>query len=499
LSLLPPVSRWSSRPSHVLAAALGGLVVTTFPISVFSLALPQLEHEFRASLDAVTWVITAPLLGFAIALPALGRISDLFGHRRVYLAGTCGAGVFAFLSALAPTLSSLIVFRTLGQVTGAATTPASLAMIAAVYPPDRRLRIMGLWSLAAAGSPVVGIVAGGPLIQAFGWRSIFLIQGFLSVPAICYAWLVLPKGTARNRAKIDVWGLAILAVALTAGMVALELLPQRGALLWVIPSAVACVAGFAAFFAVEKRAASPVLPLEMLRIRNFCAPTITQALSTFAYMGGYILTPLLLETQFGMSVSRASLILLARPIAFCIGAPVTSRMSMLTPRRAAIGGTALMAIALPVFALGAGLLSLSLVMAGNVLAGFGNGMSQPALTTAVVNAVSADRHATASGFMQMMGQVGAVAGIAVAGAIVAAGAGTGRFAHRISHRGHSGVPGFRDGLVHRVLAHAAGRTHRAAVGSGDGERASLTGRPGPAGQARSGATGSLRWANPRDP
>jgi MFS family permease len=419
LSPLPAVSRWSSRPSHVLAAALGGLVVTTFPISVFSLALPQLETEFHASLDAVTWVITAPLLGFAVALPALGRISDLFGHRRVYLAGTVGAGVFAFASALAPTLSSLIIFRTLGQITGAATTPASLAMIAAVYSPDRRLKIMGLWSLAAAGSPVVGIVAGGPLIQLFGWRSIFLIQGV--------AWLVLPKGTARNRARVDVWGLVILAVALTAGMVALELLPQHGMLPWVILTALVFVAGFAAFFVVEKKAVSPVLPLEMLRIRNFYVPTLTQALSTFAYMGGYILTPLLLETQFGMSVSRASLVLLARPIAFCIGAPVTSRISRLTPRRAAIGGTGLMAIALPVFALSAGLLSLSLLIAGNVLAGFGNGMSQPGLTTSVVNAVSPDRHATASGIMQMMGQVGAVAGITVAGSIVAAGTGRAPF------------------------------------------------------------------------
>jgi MFS family permease len=454
LSLLPSVSRRSPRPSHVLSAALGGLVVTTFPISVFSLALPQLEHEFGASLDAVTWVITAPLLGFAIALPALGRISDLFGHRRVFLAGTVGAGLFAFLSALAPTLSSLIVFRTLGQVAGAAATPASLAMIAAVYPPDRRLRIMGLWSLAAAGSPVVGIVAGGPLIQAFGWRSIFLIQGFLSVPAICYAWLVLPNGTARDRAPIDIRGLAVLAVSLTAGMIALELLPQRDARPWVALCAVVCAAGFTAFFRVEKSAVSPVLPPEMLRIRNFRAPTITQALSTFAYMGGYILTPLLLETQFGMSVSRASLFLLARPIAFCIGAPVTSRISVLTPRRAAIGGTALMAIALPVFAVGAGLLLLSLVVAGNVLAGFGNGMSQPAITTSVVNAVSADRHATASGLLQMMGQVGAVAGITVAGAIVATGSGPGRFTAAFLV---AAIPGFLGFVAAWFIVSAPGR------------------------------------------
>jgi predicted MFS family arabinose efflux permease len=165
----------------------------------------------------------------------------------------------------------------------------------------------------------------------------------------------------------------------------------------------------------------------MLRIRNFCAPALAQAFSTFAYMGGYILTPLLLETQFHMSVSRASLFLLARPIAFCIGAPVTSRISVLTPRRAAIGGTILMATALPVFALGAGLLWLSMVVAGNILAGFGNGMSQPAITTSVVNAVTPDRHATASGILQMMGQVGAVAGITVAGAIVASGSGAGHF------------------------------------------------------------------------
>jgi MFS family permease len=427
LSFLSSVSRRPPPPSHVLSAALGGLVVTTFPISVFSLALPQLEHEFHASLDAVTWVITAPLLGFAVALPALGRISDLFGHRRIFLSGTIATGLFAFLSAAAPTLSVLIAFRTLGQVAGAAATPASLAMIAAVYPPDRRLKIMGLWSLAAAGSPVVGIVAGGPLIQAFGWRSIFVIQGFLTLPAIVYAWLVLPKGTARNRAPIDIRGLAALAVALTAGMIGLELLPQKGQLTWVIVSVLLCVAGFVIFFRVERHAPSPVLPLEMLRIRNFCAPALAQAFSTFAYMGGYILTPLLLETQFGMSVSRASLFLLARPIAFCIGAPVTSRISVLTPRRAAIGGTILMAAALPVFALSAGMLWLSMVVAGNILAGFGNGMSQPAITTSVVNAVTPDRHATASGILQMMGQVGAVAGITVAGAIVASGSGAGHF------------------------------------------------------------------------
>jgi MFS family permease len=417
-----------AKPSFVLSAALGGMVATTFPVTVFTLALPQLEHEFGASLDAVTWVLTAPPLAFAIALPALGRISDIFGHRRVFLAGSVGAMFAAFLSAAAPTLPLLISFRTLGQVCGAATTPASLAMIAAVYPPERRLRIMGYWSLAAAGSPVVGLIAGGPLIDAFGWRSIFVVQGFLTVAACGYAWLVLPRGIPRRRTPIDVRGLIALAVALGPGLAAVQLFPQASMRPWVIGAAAISVTGFVAFFRVEKKAPSPVVPLDLLRVRNFSAPLVAQGFATFVYMSGYILTPLLLELQFGLSAGRASLILVLRTGFFCVGAQVTSRISGLTPRRAAMTGTAVMAVGLPVFAMGAAWSSLALVIAGNMLAGFGQGMSSPALTTSVVNSVPEDRRASASGLLQMMGQVGAVAGISVSGAIVAAGHGPGRFA-----------------------------------------------------------------------
>ena len=421
------ISARFAQPSFVLSAALGGMVATTFPVTVFSLALPQLEHEFRASLDTVTWVLTAPLLMYAIALPVLGRVSDIFGHRRVFLAGSIGAGLSAFLSAAAPTLPLLITFRTLGQVCGAATAPASLAMIAAVYPAERRLRIMGYWSLAAAGSPVVGLIVGGPLIDAFGWRSIFIVQGFLMVAACGYAWMVLPRGTAGRRTPIDVRGLSSLAVTLGAGLAALELFPQANARAWAAAAAVLCAVGCVTFFRVERTAPSPVLPPDLLRVRNFSAPIAAQAFGTFVYFSGFVLTPLLLELEFGMSAARASLILVLRTGFFCVGAQATSRIPGLTPRRSAMIGTAVMALGLPVFAASAVLSSLALVVAGNILAGYGNGMFSPAVTTSVVNAVPEDRRATATGLLQMMGQVGAVAGITVSGAIVAAGHGSGRF------------------------------------------------------------------------
>jgi MFS family permease len=179
---------------------------------------------------------------------------------------------------------------------------------------------------------------------------------------------------------------------------------------------------------VEKRASSPVLPLDLLRVRNFSAPLVAQGFGTYVHFSGFVLTPLLLELQFGMSAARASLILVLRTGAFCFGAQVPSRVRGLTPRGSAMIGTVIMGAALPVFATSALLSSLALVMVGNILAGFGNGVFSPPLTTSVINAVGEDRRATATGLLQMMSQVGAVAGIAVSGAIVAVGHGPGRFA-----------------------------------------------------------------------
>ena len=155
---------------------------------------------------------------------------------------------------------------------------------------------------------------------------------------------------------------------------------------------------------------------------------MAQAFGTFVYFSGFVLTPLLLELQFGLSAASASLILVLRTGAFCVGAQVPSRVHGLTPRGSARIGAAVMGSALPVFAASAWLSSLALVVAGNILAGAGFGMISPPLTTSVVNAVHEDRRATATGILQMMGQVGAVAAITVSGAIVATGHGPGRFA-----------------------------------------------------------------------
>ena len=132
-------------------------------------------------------------------------------------------------------------------------------------------------------------------------------------------------------------------MTLAAGLAALELFPQASARPWVIAAAVLSAAGCVTFFRVEKNAPSPVLPLDLLRVRNFSAPIVAQAFGTFVYFSGFVLTPLLLELQFGLSAASASLILVLRTGAFCVGAQVPSRIRGLTPRGAAMIGAAVMA------------------------------------------------------------------------------------------------------------------------------------------------------------
>ena len=106
--------------------------------------------------------LTGPLLAFAVVGPAAGKLADLHGQRRIYLASLVAVGVFAGLTALAPSAGWLIAFRILGAATGAATGPASLAIINRLFPRERRSQAMGYWSMVGAGGPVIGVVAGGP-------------------------------------------------------------------------------------------------------------------------------------------------------------------------------------------------------------------------------------------------------------------------------------------------------------------------------------------------
>lgn len=401
-----------SYPRWVLLAALAGMFATTFPITILTVSLGTIAREFGARETTLAWVISAPMLLSAVALPLLGKLGDLYGHRRVFLAGFAAATVTAALTALAWDPLSLIGFRTLAAVVGGATQPSSMALIFGVTPREDRVQAMGWWSMTAAAAPAVGLVAGGPLVDAVGWRMVFLLQALLAVAALVLAALVL-RETPRHEARFDLAGALTLAIGVGGFMFALGQGPELGwSSPWTLGAGAAFVVGILGFVAVERRARAPLIALEFFRLPNFTAPIVGNALLGAAYMGAFVLAPLVLLRIFGFSVSGAAAIMLLRTVSFAASSPVGGRLGgRIGERRAAVLGSALVTLALAVAGWGAGSERLWLFGLGLVLQGIGFGFAMPSLTSSISNAVPERDLGIASASQRLTNQSGSAFGI----------------------------------------------------------------------------------------
>lgn len=397
----------------VLASVLSGMFAAGFSFTILAVSLPEIARDLGGSETALTWAISGPLLTFAISMPLLGKVGDVYGHRRVYLVGLFAFVVFTGLSAFAWSVPSLITIRTIAGIEGAATGPASMALINRAFTPADRVKAMGWFSLVAAGAPVIGLVAGGVIIDAFGWRTLFLLQLPLAGFALLVNAVVLRETPRQARERIDVAGAAALALAAVSALVFLE----RGHA-WGFghPLALAAAAlaplGALAFVRAERRANAPLVPLEFFRRRNFSAPLVAQFFGNVAYMGGFIITPLLMQHVFGYTVTGAALAVMWRPLAFSISAPVAGyAATRIGERVSAVGGEAAIAVSLLVMAAGASDHSVALVVLGLVVSGVGMGVASPSLQSSVANAVDEEHLGIAGAAQQMVFTVGASAGI----------------------------------------------------------------------------------------
>jgi EmrB/QacA subfamily drug resistance transporter len=402
-------------PWMVLAVALFGLFSVGFTITILSVSVPRIAEELNSDTSTITWVVTGPLLAFAVVGPSMGKLGDLYGHRRVYGLSMAFVCLFAALTAVSWSAGSLIAFRTLGAATGAAVGPASIAIINRLFPRERRVQAMGYWSMVGAGGPVIGVVAGGPIVEAFGWRWIFIAQVPLTLAGLLLAMLVLPETERRERVAFDVKGAVVLAVAATSLLFAINRGPLWG---WTSP---AIMLGFVltpvalvAFVVIERRVAHPLLPLAYLRQRNFSFAIATQGLTNFAYMGGFVITPIFLESVFDYPETRVGGLMIARPLAFAVSGPLAGYVAIrVGERTAAVTGSAFVVasmVALSTVAPG----SSDLVIVGALaLSGIGLGTSSPSLAASIANAVDERDLGVAGAFQQMATQLGVVIGIQV--------------------------------------------------------------------------------------
>jgi EmrB/QacA subfamily drug resistance transporter len=386
--------------------------------SVVNVALPTMESDLRTTLAAMQWVVNAYTLCMSALLLVGGAAGDQFGRRRVFVIGVLVFAAASLICGLAPNVQALIGARVLQGAGAALLVPCSLALIGASYDEKQRGAAIGIWSGATAIAAGVAPLLGGTLVDHVSWRAIFLINPLLAVPTIWIALRHVPESRDPQASTTLDWRGAVLAfVGLSALVYGLIAAAGRG---WTDALVIAALAAGAlalgAFLLAERRSRAPMMPLELFRIRTFSGINLLTLLLYGALGGAFFFLPFLLIQARGYSATEVGVAYL--PFTLVLG--LLSRWSGgLVDRFGARGpliiGPAITALgfvllATPRAPLGSVLLSMTVL-------GLGMAITVAPLTTAVLNAVPAQRTGVASGINNAVASVGGLLVVALLGTV----------------------------------------------------------------------------------
>jgi MFS family permease len=405
-----------------LAMVLTAMFMVNLTVTAITIAVPRISGDFDVSQATILWAVTGPILVSAVLGPTFGKLGDQRGHRFMFGAGLLVNAVFTLAIALSWSGTSFVTFRLLAAVGGAAIGPSALAFINRLFAPEDRASALGWWSFVGAGSPVIGVVAGGFIIDAVGWRPLFAVQAPLLLVALVMALTVLPETTRQPPAPFDIKGAFTLAVGTGLGLIAVTTAGSDGFTARVLLLAIGAVVMLAAFAGIEKRVEAPLIPPRYWKLRGFIAPTLTMALVFAAYMGSFVLTPLMLQSPaYGFTAAAAGTVTIARPLMFSLFGPLSGWLSNRVGERALAGFGSLCVVVsmlgLSRFSPGQSLIWVVIPLG---LAGIGMGAASPSLTATVANSVADEDLGVAGAAQQMLQQVGLVLGIQALSAIQAA-------------------------------------------------------------------------------
>jgi EmrB/QacA subfamily drug resistance transporter len=397
----------------------GGLLMIVLDATIVNVALPSIQEDLDFSQSNLAWVVNAYLIAFGGLLLLAGRIGDLVGQRRVFLAGLVVFTGASLLCAVAQTQGMLIGARFIQGAGGAIASAVILGMIVTMFPePREQAKAIGVYSFVASAGASIGLLAGGILTEAINWHWIF----FVNVPiGIALALLALRLVDDRDGIGLDQGADVPGAVLLTAGlMLGVYTLLEAGEQGWgsfqTLGLGGVSLALLALFVARQARISNPLMPLRLFRSRNVTGANLVMALLVVGFFGMFFLGALYMQGILGYSALEVGLAFL--PSALVMGTlslGFAERLIMgIGPRPTLIGGLALAAAGLLLFARapvdGNYLTDLLLVM---LLLGGGAGLCFPALMTLAMSGATPSDSGLASGLVNTTVQVGGAIGLAV--------------------------------------------------------------------------------------
>ena len=410
----------------VLVASILGSFVAFLDMAVVNVALPAIHADLGGDFAAEQWIVDAYLLALGSFILVAGSLSDVFGRKRVFVAGLVGFAATSSLCACAPGVSFLIAARGLQGLAGALLVPSALAMILANFDGPAQSKAIGTWTAWTGVSFVLGPLVGGVLADAGGWRWVFAIN---LVPVA--ATLAVLARTAREQAqgrsnRVDVWGALCCAAGLGGIIFALIQEPGRG---WTDPLIAGALGGgglaLTTFLFHERRAAKPMLDLDLFRSRNFTAGNLATVAIYAGLSAATFLIALFLQQVAGYSATKAGLAMVPTTILMFALSPLFGRLS------AKLGPRLFMTLG-PMVAAAGFLLMTALDARGDYVGGllpgvllFGLGMSATVapLTAATLGQISERQAGVASAVNNAIARVAGLLAVAALGAVMGLGAG----------------------------------------------------------------------------
>ncbi|HEY3193009.1 MAG TPA: MFS transporter [Solirubrobacterales bacterium] len=418
------IARRSDRRRWIalFVVCLGQLMII-LDTTIVNVALPSIQSDLGFSQSSLTWVIDGYLITFGSLLLFAGRLGDLFGRKRVFLAGIAAFVAASMLCGLAPSAGTLVVARFLQGAAASLASAVIIAIIAVEFPePAERAKAMSLYTFVIAGGASLGLLLGGVLTEAINWHWIFFVN--LPIGAVAYFLgraLIAENESIGIGEGVDWLGSVLITGAALVGIYALVKIPEWG---WTggrtLGLVAAALALLAAFTALESRIRNPIMPLRVLGLRTLVTANLVRGFLVTGAYSTFFLGSLYFQHVRGMSAIQIGLAFLAMSVSLAaMSSGLSARLvQRFGPKRTLVGGIAGPVVGLLLFSqAGESTPYFPTIFAAFALLGLGFGAANPPLMMIAMDDVPARDAGLASGTIQVSIQLSAAVGLAALGTV----------------------------------------------------------------------------------
>lgn len=396
-----------------------GVYMSTLDASIVNISLPTIIRSLNTDLTAVAWVVMAYLIVITGCLLLMGRLSDLFGQRRLYLIGFLTFTSGSALCGFSPTIDFLIGSRMIQGLGASALMANGPAILTTAYPEEERGKALGILGSVVSVGFLTGPILGGFLVEHLGWRSIFFINLPIGAIGIYLSSKVLERVVPTGKSRVDLWGAILLFFFLTSLLLFLNQVVQGLApllWLWLFLS----LFWFSLFIIVELRSPSPLVDLKLFRRRLFISSLGASFLSFWMSAAHTFVIPFFLQNILEYSPSKAGMLIFPVALTIMVMAPFAGRFSdrvgVRIPATIGLALTSLTVFSFTFLKLGTNDLD---ILWRQIVLGIGISLFNPANNSAIIGSLPREKVGLASSFLALSRNLGMVIGVAFAEMVIA--------------------------------------------------------------------------------